>query len=178
FITEAQIYKELGKPEQALRLYGDAIIANPKNPDLLYAGGLLAADMGDIEQAEKDFKAVLKLSPDDADALNALGYTLADQTDRLEEAFGYIQRAYEQMPDSAAILDSMGWLLYRMGKLKEALGYLEKAAAKLQDGEIAAHLGEVLWMLGRKEQAREVWEKAREHAPDNPKLKQTIQRFL
>ena len=178
FITEAQLYKELEKPEHALRIYSEAITANPDNPDLLYARGLLAADMGDIELAERDFKAVLRLSPDDTDALNALGYTLADQTDRLEEAFGYIRRAYEQMPDSAAILDSMGWVLYRMGKLEEALGYLEKASAKLEDGEIAAHLGEVLWMLGRKEEARKVWKKAQEHSPENPKLKQTIQRFL
>lgn len=177
FITEAQLYKEMGQEERALKVYNEAVAANPGNADLLYARGLLAADMGDIEQAERDFRAVLQLSPDDTDALNALGYTLADQTDRLEEAYGYIQRAYRQDPDSAAILDSMGWVLYRMGRLDQALEYLRKASAKLKDGEIAAHLGEVLWMLGRKDEARKVWKEAQEYAPDNPKLNKTVRRF-
>jgi len=121
FITEAQLYKELGQPQRAMAVYNEAIAANPGNADLLYARGLLAADMGDVEQAERDFRAVLELTPDDADTLNALGYTLADQTQRYEEAYAYVSRAYKQNPDSAAILDSMGWVLYRLGKIDEAL---------------------------------------------------------
>jgi tetratricopeptide (TPR) repeat protein len=177
FITEAQLYKEEGHPEKAMAIYNEAITANPESSDLLYARGLLAADLGKVEQAERDLRAVLDLAPDDTDALNALGYTLADQTDRLEEAYAYISRAYSQAPDSAAILDSMGWVLYRLGKPEEALTYLRKAAKKLQDGEIAAHLGEVLWALGRREEARKVWREAQKFAPDNPTLKQTIERF-
>ena len=177
FIAEAQLYREAGQLEKALEIYDEAIAANPANTELLYARGLLAAELGRIDQAEKDFKAILAVTPNDVDALNALGYTLADQTDRYEEAYDYIRRAYEQNPDSAAILDSMGWVLYRMGKKEQALMFLRKAAAKLDDGEISAHLGEVLWSLGRPEAAREVWKKALEFDPDNPKLKETIKRF-
>jgi len=176
YVTEAQLYKEQGQPERAMTIYDEAIAANPGNADLLYARGLLAADLGRIEQAERDLRAVLKLQPGDADTLNALGYTLAEQTDRLAEAYGYIRQALQQLPDSAAVLDSMGWVLYRMGKKQEALEYLQKAAGKLQDGEIAAHLGEVLWSLDRKEEARRVWREALEFAPDNPKLRKTIER--
>lgn len=176
YVTEAQLYKEQGQPERAMTIYDEAIAANPGNADLLYARGLLAADLGRIEQAERDLRAVLKLQPGDADALNALGYTLAEQTDRLAEAYGYIRQALQQLPDSAAVLDSMGWVLYRMGKKQEALEYLQKAAGKLQDGEIAAHLGEVLWSLDRKDEARRVWREALKFAPDNPKLRKTIER--
>ncbi len=177
FITEAQLYKEQGQPEKAMAIYNEALAANPGDLDLLYARGLLAADMGDIEQAEKDFRAVLEKKPDDADTLNALGYTLADNNIRLQEAYEYIRKAYEKEPESTAIQDSMGWILYRLGRLEEALKYLRKAAAEMDDGEIAAHLGEVLWMLGRKEEARKVWAEARKRDPDNPKLKATIERF-
>lgn len=177
FITEAQVYKEQGQPKKAMAIYDEALAANPGNIDLLYARGLLAADMGDLDQAEKDFRAVLKKKPDDPDTLNALGYTLADNNIRLDEAYRLIRKAYEQKPDNAAIQDSMGWVLYRLGRLDEALKYLRKAAADMDDGEIAAHLGEVLWKLGRKEEARKVWAEARKNDPDNPKLKATIERF-
>ncbi len=177
FITEAQLYKEQGQPEKAMAIYNEALAANPGNIDLLYARGLLAADIGDIEQAEKDFRAVLKKKPDDADTLNALGYTLADNNIRLQEAYEYIRKAYEKEPDSAAIQDSMGWILYRLGRLEEALKYLRKAAADMEDGEIAAHLGEVLWKLGHKDEARKIWAEAQKKDPDNPKLKATLKRF-
>jgi tetratricopeptide (TPR) repeat protein len=176
YVTEAELYKELGKPKRAMAVYDEAIAANPGNADLLYARGLLAADLGEVEQAEADLRAVLRLRPGDADALNALGYTLAEQTDRLDEAYAYISQALKKLPDSAAVMDSMGWVLYRMGRKQEALEYLQKAASKLEDGEIAAHLGEVLWSLGRRNEAREVWQKALRFAPDNPKLKRTIAR--
>jgi len=176
YVTEAQLYKERGRPERAMSIYDEAIAANPGNADLLYARGLLAADLGRIGQAERDLRTVLKLQPGDADALNALGYTLAEQTDRLAEAYGYIRQALQKLPDSAAVLDSMGWVLYRMGKKQEALEYLQRAAGKLQDGEIAAHLGEVLWSLDRKDEARRIWREALKFAPDNPKLRKTIER--
>ena len=176
YVTEAQLYKKQGHPERAMKVYDEAVAANPGNADLLYARGLLAADLGRVAQAERDLRAVLKLHPGDADALNALGYTLAEQTNRLKEAYGYISQALKKLPNSAAVLDSMGWVLYRMGRKEEALKYLEKAAAKLDDGEIAAHLGEVLWSLDRKEEARRVWRDALRFAPDNAKLKRAIER--
>ncbi len=177
YITEAQLLKDLHKPESALEVYNEAIDTYPQEADLLYARGLLAADMGNIELAEKDFKAALALQPDDADTLNALGYTLADQTDRYAEAYAYIKKALELNPDSAAILDSMGWVLFRMQEYDKALSYLRKAAAKLDDPEINAHLAEALWVTGSKQEARELLDKAIATHPDNPKLKDVIKRL-
>lgn len=177
YITEAQLLKDLHKPDSALRIYDEAINAYPQDADLLYARGLLAADMGKIDLAEKDLKAALAIKPDDADALNALGYTLADQTSRYSEAYAYIKKALELKPDSPAILDSMGWVLFRMKEYARSLNYLQRAADKLDDPEILAHLGELLWVTGDKEKAREVLDKAIASHPDNHRLKEVIKRL-
>jgi tetratricopeptide (TPR) repeat protein len=110
-------------------------------------------------------------------ALNALGYTLADRTDRFDEAYDLIRRAYEQRPDDPAIIDSMGWVTYRLGRLDEAEGYLRQALEKHFDAEIAAHLGEVLWARGRQDEARQIWHDALQRDPDHVLLKQVIERF-
>ncbi|HEC05967.1 MAG TPA: tetratricopeptide repeat protein [Thiolapillus brandeum] len=177
YITEAQLLKDLHKPESALKIYDEAINAYPQDADLLYARGLLAADLGDIEKAEADFKAALAIKPDDSDALNALGYTLADQTDRYEEAYAYVKKALELDPESPAILDSMGWVLFRMKEYSEALKYLRLAAEKLDDPEIFAHLGEALWTTGAKKEARDILDKASKKYPENPKLKDALKRL-
>jgi len=177
YITEAQLLKELHKPDSALELYNEAINVYPQEADLLYARGLLAADLGKIDLAEKDFKAALAIRPDDADTLNALGYTLADQTDRYSEAYAYIKKALELNPDSAAILDSMGWVLFRMKEYTQALEYLRKAAEKMDDPEITAHLIEVLWVTGSRQEAQELLDKADATYPDNHKLKDVKQRL-
>jgi tetratricopeptide (TPR) repeat protein len=177
YITEAQLLKDLHKPDSALKIYDEAINAYPQDADLLYARGLLAADMGKIDLAEKDLKAALAIKPDDADALNALGYTLADQTSRYSEAYAYIKKALELNPDSPAILDSMGWVLYRMKEYEQSLNYLQRAAEKFDDPEILAHLGELLWVTGDKEKARELLDKAIASHPDNHKLREVIKRL-
>ncbi len=177
YITEAQLLKELHKPDSALELYDEAINTYPQEADLLYARGLLAADLGKIDLAEQDFKAALAIKPDDADTLNALGYTLADQTDRYSEAYAYIKKALELNPDSAAILDSMGWVLFRMKEYTQALEYLRKAAEKMDDPEITAHLIEVLWVTGSRQEAQELLDKADTTYPDNHKLKDVKQRL-
>lgn len=177
YITEAQLLKDLHKPESALKIYDEAINAYPQDADLLYARGLLAADIGKIDLAEKDLKAALAIKPDDADALNALGYTLADQTSRYSEAYAYIKKALELNPDSPAILDSMGWVLYRMKEYEQSLKYLQRAAEKLDDPEILAHLGELLWVTGNKEKATELLDKAIASHPDNHRLKEVIKRL-
>ncbi len=177
YITEAQLLKELHKPDSALELYNEAINTYPQEAELLYARGLLAADLGKIDLAEQDFKAALAIKPDDADTLNALGYTLADQTDRYSEAYAYIKKALELNPDSAAILDSMGWVLFRMKEYTQALEYLRKAAEKMDDPEIAAHLIEVLWVTGSRREAQELLDKADSTYPDNRKLKDVKQRL-
>jgi tetratricopeptide (TPR) repeat protein len=111
------------------------------------------------------------------DALNALGYTLADQTDRLEEAKSYIEEALTLKPDSPAILDSMGWVEYRLGNLPQALQYLEQATEISPDAEIASHLGEVLWVMGDRERALKVWNEANQRDPDNRFVQPTMTRL-
>lgn len=177
YAAEAQMLKELGLLDQALELYTTAVNAYPENMDLLYARGLYAADFGDIELAIADFKLILTAEPDNADTLNALGYTLADQTDRYQEALTYILKAHQLKPDNAAILDSLGWVLYRLGNYQEALKYLHKAATQNPDAEIAAHLGEVLWMMGNRNEAKEIWNKALTNEPESKKLKEVMQRL-
>ena len=177
FNLEAQTLIDLGYHAEALQLFNTAIEANPDDLDLRYNRGLFAAEQGNIELAEQDFRHILKDRPEHADTLNALGYTLADQTDRFEEAYTYIFKAYQLKPDNPAILDSMGWVYYRLGDYKQALNYLQQAAESNNDAEIAAHLGEVLWVTGKQEKAREIWNKALHANPDSPKLKEVMQRL-
>jgi tetratricopeptide (TPR) repeat protein len=126
---------------------------------------------------EQDLKIVIEQDPKHADALNALGYTLADQTGRYQEALGYIQRALVLKPDSPAILDSMGWVQYRLGHPREALPYLKRAMELLPDAEIAAHLGEVLWAIGEQERARRIWREALNKDPGSEYILKMQERY-
>jgi len=177
YLVEAEILQEIGKPLQAMALFDRALKAHPGDPRLLYGRALLAASLDKVDMAERDLREVLRKNPKDADALNALGYTLADQTDRYEEALVYIKEALALKPDSAAILDSMGWVQYKLGNLKEALRYLERAMGLVPDAEIAAHLGEVLWKMGERKKARKVWDEALEKEPESKPLLKTLERF-
>ena len=149
----------------------------PDNLDLLYNRALYVVELGDFPWMERDLRRLLEKDPDHADALNALGYTLADRNERLDEAFAYIARALKLRPDSAAILDSMGWVLYRQGDLSGATSYLRRALALSQDDEIAAHLGEVLWVSGQRADAQAVWRDGLEHTPDSDKIRSVIKRL-
>jgi tetratricopeptide (TPR) repeat protein len=177
YLAEAELLRKHATPEEASRLYDAALKAYPDNVELLYAKALLAAEQGRVREAEAGFKRVLARERDHADALNALGYTLGDLTDRHQEALGYITRALQLKPDTPAFLDSMGWVQYRMGNHAVAVGYLRRAYATLKDGEVAAHLGEVLWVMGEREEAQRIWTEAKENDPDNPVLRATIERF-
>jgi tetratricopeptide (TPR) repeat protein len=132
---------------------------------------------GRLDILEADLSRVIELDPDNADALNALGYTLTDQTDRHEEALELIEKALTIKPDEAAFLDSMGWVQYRLNNYDLALTYLRRAFELFLNDEIAAHLGEVLWVVGDRTEANQVWEKGLELAPDSEILKKVIQRF-
>jgi tetratricopeptide (TPR) repeat protein len=167
FLIEAELLRENRKYQAAHRVYTKALKEFPDSTELLYARGLNAADMDRIDILENDLRKILATQPDHVDALNALGYTLADKTDRLDEAKGYIERALAMKSDSPAILDSMGWVEYRLGNLARALSFLEQAAAISPDPEIASHLGEVLWKMGEAERAEAVWKAAMEEDPDN-----------
>jgi tetratricopeptide (TPR) repeat protein len=170
YMLEAEMLADLDRAQEALSVYGEALEAFPDNLDLRYARALHAAGMQQLEVLERDLRFVLEKDPDHADALNALGYTLADQTDRYQEALGLIEKALALKPDDPAVLDSMGWVQYRLGNLEEAERYLRQALERLQDGEIAAHLGEVLWAKGQKDAAWRVWEEALAADPDHDYL--------
>lgn len=129
---------------------------------------MIAEKTGDLAKLERDLRRVLSISPDDASALNALGYTLANRTQRLDEAYDYISRALALRPNDPAILDSMGWVLYKRGELEAARDYLRRAYEKFPDPEVAAHYGEVLWVLGAQNQARQVWRDTLQSNPDAP----------
>ncbi|MBK8285173.1 MAG: tetratricopeptide repeat protein [Ahniella sp.] len=126
--------------------------------------------------AEGDLRRLLEIDPDNADALNALGYTLADNTRRYDEALVLIERAMRLKPDDAAILDSMGWVKFRLGELDEAVTLLRAAYAKQAEAEIAAHLGEALWRKGEREEATLIWREALNRQPDDAALRDTLRR--
>ncbi|MEN8170573.1 MAG: tetratricopeptide repeat protein [Pseudomonadota bacterium] len=177
YLAEAELLGNAEQYQEAMKIYDEGLKLFADNITLLYARGLTAEKIDRLDIMERDLKRILQRDPDNTQALNALGYTLADRTDRYQEAYDYIERAYKQRPDDVAILDSMGWVLYRLGRLDEALEYLNRAASKVRDAEISAHLGEVLWASGEQDKARHVWEEALKFAPDHKVLQQTIQRF-
>jgi len=176
YLVEGEILRDVNQPQQAMQVYNQALASHPGNTDLLYARALQAVAIDRMDILERDLKAIIAKDPKHADALNALGYSLADRTNRYQEALSYIKRALALKPDDAAVLDSMGWVQYRLGHKEEALKYLRQANAKMPDGEIAAHLGEVLWSLGKHEEAKAVWNKALAASPDNQYLLKVISR--
>lgn len=177
YLAEAELLSGEERYEEAMALYDEALVLFIDNSQLLYARALTAEKVDRLDILEQDLKRILSKDPNNAQALNALGYTLTDRTNRHQEALDYIERAYRQLPEDPAILDSMGWVNFHLGRLDEAEKYLKQAAEKLKDGEIAAHLGEVLWTNGHKEEAKKVWNEALKFAPDHKVLQQTIERF-
>ncbi|MES9832287.1 MAG: tetratricopeptide repeat protein [Candidatus Thiodiazotropha sp. DIVDIV] len=167
YMIEAELLREAGDYTSAHEVYTKALERFEDNIDLLYARGLNAADLKRVDLLEQDLRKILATQPQHADALNALGYTLADQTDRLEEAKEYIQKALSLKPDNPAVLDSIGWVEYRLGNYETALAHLEKAAEISPDAEIASHLGEVLWVMGQQERALQIWDAANKREPEN-----------
>ncbi len=176
-LAEGALLGEAGRHEEAIAVYSQGLESFGDNADLLYARAMASERVDRIDLLEQDLRTILKSEPDNTQALNALGYTLADRTERYEEARTYIEQAYEQTPDDPAVIDSMGWVLYRLGEHEQALKYLRRALELQNDGEIAAHLGEVLWVTGQRAQAREVWDEALQYAPKNDRLQNVVERF-
>ena len=176
-LAQARMAKEAKQPEQAVALLDAALNILPGQADVLYERALLLESLGRIADAEQDLRTILKGRPDEPQALNALGYILANQGRQLKEAQGYIEQALKAEPDNAMMLDSLGWVLFRQGHAQQALKHLQDSYASLPDAEVAAHLGEVLWSLGRKDEARAIWEKARQSSPDHPILTETLNRL-
>lgn len=177
WMVEVELLRDAGHGDEALEALGLALIDLPGSISLLYTRALTAVDQDDLELAEQDLRAILQIDPDNAMALNALGYTLTDRTDRHREAYRLILRALELEPDDPAILDSMGWVYFRLGQPETGLPYLRRALAGEDNPEIAAHLGEVLWELGEREEALEVLDDAVERFPDDPHLTDTRSRL-
>lgn len=178
YLQEADLLKEHGTSTDVWAVYEKGLRAHPDDPDLLYARAIYAAGQDRLDIMEADLHAIIAKDPSHADALNALGYTLAEKTDRYQEALGYIRKALELKPDSAAVLDSMGWVLYRLGRIDESLSYLRRALnAAGFDGEIAGHLGEVLWVSGKTKEARRVWDGGLAQDPKNTHILEAVERF-
>ena len=175
--AESQLLVDAGRARQAYDLIENALRKTPDDHDLLYESAILAERIGQHEAMEGKLRKLIALAPEHAHAYNALGYSLADRGQRLEEAEELIVRALEILPKDPYILDSMGWVRYRRGDLHGALERLEQAYALRTDPEIAAHLGEVLWRLNRVDEARKILDKARAAHPDNNTLKETIRRL-
>jgi tetratricopeptide (TPR) repeat protein len=175
YLMEAELFKEDEKADAELDTYVRALAAFPDESAVLYSRALMWERRDDIPRAEADFRKILATNPEDVNALNALGYTLADRTDRYQEALELIARAVAAEPDNAAIIDSYGWVLYRLGRNKEALAELRRAFTKQKDAEIGAHLAEVLWVMGQKQEALKYFEEARKIDPKSRSLKRAIE---
>jgi tetratricopeptide (TPR) repeat protein len=177
WLIEADILRSAGQPEASVELLAAPLSDNPGSVDLLYARALSAALAENIDLAEQDLRRIIQMDGDNAMALNALGYTLTDQTDRHQEAYRLIRRALELDPDDPATLDSMGWVLYRLGRAEEAVDYLERALEGDDNPEIMAHLIEVLDHIGRSEEAADLAERALADHADDPYLQATLERL-
>ena len=176
-IAEAGLLRDAKQPQAAFELLDGLLSKNPDQPDLLYETALLAEKLDQIELMEKRLRRLIELRPDSAQAYNALGYSLADRHQRLPEALHLIEKALSLSPEDYFILDSMGWVLFRLGQMTEALSYLERAFARHEDPEIAAHIGEVLWTLDRRDEARQLWLKMLKKHPSSEPLTDVLKRF-
>ncbi|PRP69215.1 hypothetical protein BUE93_18185 [Chromobacterium amazonense] len=176
-LLQSQLAREAKQPQRAYELLTQALRRQPRSIELLYERSLVSDMLGNAGNAERDLRLILKEKPSDTQALNALGYTLANRTTRYHEAYGYIDKALKAEPDNAVIQDSMGWVLYKQGKLDAARKYLEKAYQSMPDPEVAAHLGEVLWRQGRRDEALQLWEKELAAHPDHEVITETMRRL-
>lgn len=177
YLAEADLLNVAGQTAAARELFDEAVSRQPERVELRYARAMFAAEQDDLQTLESDLRHILSKDPDHVESLNALGYTLADRTDRHQEAFALIMRAYRLQPENAAILDSLGWVYYRLGDYANAIKYLRRALDTMMDDEIAAHLGEVLWVIGERDAARSVWQRGLARTPDSPHIHDVMQRL-
>ncbi|MFK8026812.1 MAG: tetratricopeptide repeat protein [Gammaproteobacteria bacterium] len=177
FLAEGHILHDEKLYDQAYELYSQGLLEFPKHPDLLYARALTADYIDRIDLLESDLLVILQSDPDHANALNALGYTLADRGLRIDEAQKYVERAYELKPNDPAVMDSMGWIQFRKGNYAEAESYLRKALDLMDDAEIIGHLGELLWAQGNYEEARNLLREAMDRHSEDSYIQKLIKQF-
>jgi predicted Zn-dependent protease len=176
-VAEGQILRDANQVNEALDVLNAAIKRFPNNTDLLYDYAMLAEKSNQLQVMETALRKIMQLAPDNQHAYNALGYSLAERNIRLDEAFVLIEKALKLTPDDPFIMDSMGWVQFRLGRLKEAEALLRRAYELRPDAEIAVHLGEVLWVKGQKDDAQKFWRDAQTKDPQNDTLKSTLARF-
>jgi len=174
---DAELYVRAGNQNAAIEVYDRALHALPDDEELLYGRSLSEAEFGETQKAIDDLRRVLALKPDNVEAMNALGYTLADSDQHLDEATQLLSKALKAKPDEPAIIDSWGWLQYRLGHLDEAEQTLRRAWDKSRDADIGVHLGEVLWKRGKQDQARAVFAQVRKIDPSNKSLHAALERL-
>jgi tetratricopeptide (TPR) repeat protein len=175
--AEAHVLREVKEYQAAYDVLREALDQQPDNLDLLYDIALAAEKLDRLDVVESSLRRLVALKPDHAQGWNALGYTLADRTDRLKEAREYVEKALHLAPEDPFILDSMGWVHYRLGNHQLAADYLRRAFELRPDPEIAAHLGEALWMQGRRDEAQRVWRDSLREYPASDELQKVIHRF-
>ncbi|OGT21791.1 MAG: hypothetical protein A2V90_08035 [Gammaproteobacteria bacterium RBG_16_57_12] len=177
YVLEGEILYRAKRYQASMDVHNRALQEMPNDTGLLYGRAMAAERLNLLDQAEKDLADILSREPENVQALNGLGYTLADRTNRFEEAHTYVKRALDLSPDDPAIIDSMGWVLYRMGKYDESIQHIQRAYDLLKDPEVAAHLGEVLWSSGQHDKALQVWRDALKQDPNDEILVNTMKRF-
>ena len=176
--AEAQLLRDAGDVAGAFAVLEKGLAEHPDDPDLLYDSAMVAEKLDRLDVVEARLTRLIEQKPDSAQALNSLGYTLVDRTPRVAEGFALIERAHKLSPKDPFILDSMGWALFRLGRLDAAEDYLRRAYAERPDPEIAAHLGEVLWVKGERDRAREVWQSQLGATPESTVLVETMRRLM
>ena len=176
-VAEAQLLREANRHRDAYEVLGKALKEEPEQPELLYDHALTAEKLERFDVLESNLRKLIQVRPDHAHAYNALGYSFADRNTRLPEARKLVEKALELAPEDYFIVDSLGWVQYREGNLKAAVETLRRAYAGRPDAEIGAHLGEVLWVSGRRDEADKIWQESLKSAPENETLQKTIKRF-
>lgn len=178
YLAEGDLLAQNKIYTDALDILNGALNQHPENTAILYSRAMVSEKLDQLDQLERDLRLIISKEPNNAAALNALGYTLADRTNRHAEALQYITKALQLTPNDPAVIDSMGWVQYRLGNNEEALKHLREAIKLLPDHEVAAHLGEVLWVSGQQEEAKKVWNKALEKQKDSEILKAIMEKFI
>jgi tetratricopeptide (TPR) repeat protein len=177
-LVQAEFYSQQKQYDKAFNLLSDALDEFPDQKELLYTHALMAERLDKPEIAEEDLQKILAMDPENVEALNALGYTLLNKSSRYSDAEKYLQKALALAPNEAVIIDSYGWLQFKLGSPEKALVYLQQAYEKQQENEIAAHLAEVLWALGRKDEAKKLFRNAIKDSPNDEYLRSFQRRVM
>ncbi|MDP1941533.1 MAG: tetratricopeptide repeat protein [Gallionella sp.] len=177
-MIEAQLLRGTLQFAEAYRVLQQGLVKFPRHPELLYEAAMTGEKLAKYDESEKLLRQLIQIKPDHAHAYNALGYSLLERNVRIAEAVVLVEKALELAPDDLAVMDSVGWAYFRSGKLDESVKMLKRAFAGNPDPEIAAHLGEVLWVRGDKEQATKLWQDSLKDNPDNAPLQAVMKRFL